>query len=118
MEAARLARVRVDFWRHRHVKLNDNDGLLIERAMACIVRSREILERCRPIHAGNNQSDEWQPIATVPFDQNVEVAVIEDGETAALLFTCRLGIGGWINAWTDKWVDVSPTHWRTWRGQN
>jgi hypothetical protein len=57
---------------------------------------------------------EWQPIATAPFDRELEIAVINYDGTHALVFPCRRIVGGWINAGTEQPVAVYPTHWREW----
>ena len=57
----------------------------------------------------------WQPIDTAPFDRDVELAVINGDGKHALTFPCRLTIGGWVNAVTEKQLYfVLPTHWRVW----
>jgi len=35
-------------------------------------------------------------------------------EWIALVFPTRRVPGGWIDAETRKWVEVHPTHWRSW----
>jgi hypothetical protein len=57
----------------------------------------------------------WQPIRTAPFDQDLELAVIEGSETHALAVRSRRTLHGWINAVSGKAIDVDPTHWRVWR---
>ncbi len=58
----------------------------------------------------------WQPIATAPFDRDLELAVIDASGEHALVFPCRRSIlDGWINPTTGKRVDVRPTHWRGWK---
>jgi len=57
---------------------------------------------------------EWRPIATAPFDRELQLSVIEKGEVYALAFPCRRREDGWINAKTGKLVFVEPTHWRFW----
>lgn len=56
----------------------------------------------------------WQPISTAPYDQDIEVAVIEGSDTHVLVARCRRTTGGWRNASTGKRIDVNPTHWREW----
>jgi hypothetical protein len=56
----------------------------------------------------------WQPIASAPFDLDLELAVIDRAGTHALLFPCRRVDSGWINALTRRRVEVEPTHWREW----
>jgi len=58
--------------------------------------------------------NEWQPIATAPFDRELELSVIESGEVHALAFPCRRTAGGWTHATTGKPVLVDPSHWREW----
>jgi hypothetical protein len=56
----------------------------------------------------------WQPIASAPFDCDLELAVIDAGGPHALVFACRRILGGWMNAETKERLDVQPTHWRRW----
>jgi hypothetical protein len=58
---------------------------------------------------------EWQPIATAPFDRDLELAVIDYEGSHALVFPCRHILGGWLNAQSNKSVIVYPTHWREWQ---
>ena len=58
----------------------------------------------------------WQPIATAPFDRELELSVIENGEVYALVFSCRRTEFGWVDGSTKKPVLVEPTHWREWYG--
>jgi hypothetical protein len=58
---------------------------------------------------------DWQLIASAPFDYDLELAVIESGETHCLIIQCRRTPFGWIDAMSGKAVDVHPTHWRYWR---
>jgi hypothetical protein len=53
----------------------------------------------------------WQPISTVPRDNEIEVCVIE-GEPHVLVSACRLTDAGWIDARTKRLLDIRPTHWR------
>jgi hypothetical protein len=56
----------------------------------------------------------WQPIASAPFDCDLELAVIDADGEHALVFPCRRVPGGWIKSGTRQWVNVQPTHWREW----
>jgi hypothetical protein len=57
----------------------------------------------------------WQPISTAPFDRDLQLSVIENGEIHALVFPCRRTKDCcWINATTRKLISVDPTHWRLW----
>jgi len=57
----------------------------------------------------------WRPIATAPFDRDLELAVVEDGDAHALVVRCRRIRHGWANAINGKPMDVNPTHWRDWQ---
>ncbi len=56
----------------------------------------------------------WEPIATAPFDRDLELAVINYDGVHALVFACRRIVGGWMKADTKARIDVRPTHWREW----
>jgi len=57
----------------------------------------------------------WQPISTAPFDRDLELAVIDSEGPHALVFPCRrAGLDVWIDATTNRRLDVRPTHWRGW----
>jgi hypothetical protein len=62
---------------------------------------------------------DWQPIATAPFDRDLELAVVDAaGEVHPLAFPChRRVLGGWLNPGTMQCIDVQPTHWREWQEQ-
>jgi len=58
---------------------------------------------------------EWKPIASAPFDRDLELAVIDCAGTHTLVFPCRRILRGWINAGTNKLIEnLQPTHWREW----
>lgn len=57
---------------------------------------------------------DWDPIASAPFETDLELSVIEFSEVHALFFPCRRTLSGWINAATKSAVQVAPTHWRPW----
>jgi hypothetical protein len=56
----------------------------------------------------------WQPIASAPFDRDLELAVIASDGLHTLVFPCRRVLGGWVNSGTRERIDVHPTHWRDW----
>jgi hypothetical protein len=56
----------------------------------------------------------WQPIRTAPFDQDLELAVIDGEGTHALVFPCRRALTGWFKSVNRERIEVSPTHWREW----
>jgi len=43
---------------------------------------------------------EWQPIATAPFDRDLELAVLDADGSHALVFPCRRALAGWVTAKT------------------
>jgi hypothetical protein len=57
---------------------------------------------------------QWQPIASAPFDRELELAVIDKDGRHALTFACRRTADGWIGVQTRQPIDVRPTHWREW----
>jgi hypothetical protein len=57
---------------------------------------------------------EWKPIATAPFDRDLELSVIDYEGTHSLVFPCRRVLGGWIHVERKEQIDVEPTHWREW----
>lgn len=57
----------------------------------------------------------WQSIAEAPAAQDIELAVIDGASVHALIFPCRKGPDGWVNAETGELLDVHPTHWRIWQ---
>jgi hypothetical protein len=56
----------------------------------------------------------WQPIATAPFDRDLELAVIDGEGPHPLVFPCRRILHGWMKAQTLERLEVRPTHWRPW----
>jgi hypothetical protein len=58
--------------------------------------------------------DEWYPIATAPFDRDLQLSVIERGGVYPLVFPCRRTDSGWVHASTSERVFVNPSHWREW----
>lgn len=57
---------------------------------------------------------QWAPIATAPFDRDLELAVLDEDGVHALVFPCRRILGGWLNARSRLRIEVRPTHWREW----
>jgi hypothetical protein len=56
----------------------------------------------------------WLVISTAPFDRDLQLSVIENGEVYSLAFPCRKTQFGWVDALTKRPVLVDPTHWREW----
>jgi hypothetical protein len=57
---------------------------------------------------------QWQPIATAPFESDLQLAVIDVSGTHALVFPCRRAVYGWVSTKAGVAADVHPTHWREW----
>ena len=55
---------------------------------------------------------EWEPIATAPFNIDVELCVGFGQRRNALAFVCRRTERGWILPATGESVPIEPTHWR------
>jgi len=58
---------------------------------------------------------DWQRIVTAPLDRDLELAVIDDDGTHALIFPCQRTETGWLKSGTGQEIYVRPTHWRDWR---
>lgn len=56
----------------------------------------------------------WNPVATAPFGQDLQLAVIDQDGVHALVFPCQRERTGWRNVVTGAPVDIRPTHWRVW----
>jgi hypothetical protein len=56
----------------------------------------------------------WQPVTTAPYGIDLEVAVVNGSGLHAVVFPCRRGVYGWINAASGVSVEVRPSHWRAW----
>lgn len=59
----------------------------------------------------------WRLVVEAPFEEDIELAVIDDEGVHALVFPCLRLPGGWANALTGELLDVHPTHWRSWPTQ-
>ncbi|UVD60041.1 hypothetical protein NE852_27045 (plasmid) [Rhizobium sp. Pop5] len=57
----------------------------------------------------------WRLVVEAPFEEDIELAVIDGDGIHALVFPCQRLPGGWVNALTDEMLDVHPTHWRAWQ---
>lgn len=56
----------------------------------------------------------WQSVVRAPFEQDIELAVIDEEGVHALVFPCQRIPHAWVNAMTGEILDVHPTHWRAW----
>jgi len=54
----------------------------------------------------------WQPIDSAPPDREVELQVTDQFGSYALRFPCRLTGKGWVNAASERQLELEPTHWR------
>jgi hypothetical protein len=64
---------------------------------------------------GSTGMTSWHPALTAPFDQDLELAVIDNDGPHVLVFPCRRVPGGWVDADSKRRIDVDPTHWRSWK---
>ena len=53
-------------------------------------------------------------IEDVPADRDLRLAVMEGGAMHELAFPCRRRGESWVDAKTQRPVDVRPTHWQEW----
>jgi hypothetical protein len=92
------------------------DFLNLEKSWRVLARSFEFVERLeRLLHNySTNRALEWQPIATAPFDRDLELAIFGGEVPHALVFPSRRVLGGWIDAESKERLDLHPTHWREW----
>jgi|ERR1700722_2826293 hypothetical protein len=51
---------------------------------------------------------DWERITTAPFDRDLELAIVDFDGAHALVFPCRRMLEGWIDAETQKRIEVSP----------
>ena len=58
--------------------------------------------------------EKWLPVSIAPPDGDLEVCVIDKGTVHALIFPCRKKDLDWVDASSDKRIDIAPTHWRFW----
>lgn len=57
-------------------------------------------------------TSQWRDIATAPFDREIELAAVIDGEVGVLGASYFRHGDAWLNAETLKPVAVVATHWR------
>jgi len=60
----------------------------------------------------------WETILSAPFSKLLELAVEDEEGFHALIFPCERTLDGWKHAITGMLVDVRPTHWRHWIGED
>jgi hypothetical protein len=89
------------------------DFLAQERSWGHLADSYRFAESLdRFLHG--EMADGWRPAASAPFEQQLELAVIDTDTTHALVFPCCRAADGWIDARTGRRIDIVPTHWREW----
>lgn len=77
-----------------------------------------IREADRAVHAALERQhlSRWHPVSTAPYNQDLEIRVIEDGITTLLPFPCRHTNGGeWINVDLGVPLQIQPIEWRAWQ---
>lgn len=58
----------------------------------------------------------WHPITTAPFNQDLELRVVEADKILTLEFPCRkTNAGEWINTDLGSPVTIQPVEWRVWQ---
>ena len=59
----------------------------------------------------------WKTVRSlteIPKNRDLRLGVLDGGTVHALEFPCRLREQFWVNAKTDRQVEVFPTHWQEW----
>jgi hypothetical protein len=66
-----------------------------------------------PMFVFDDPNAQWKPVATAPFDRDLELVVIDSAGVHALSFPCRRTADGFVNVETAKSLyNMRPTHWR------
>jgi hypothetical protein len=95
-----------------------NDG--IDRFEEELLRdlAQTIKEADRAVHSAllHRHWSHLHPISTAPFNQDLEVRVIDNGEAIRLSFPCRhTNDGRWINVDLGTHIEIEPVGWRVWQ---
>ena len=62
-------------------------------------------------------SSYWRQISTAPYNQALEIRIVDEGELVALAFPClRTNEEAWINVDLGTQIEVQPVEWRIWEG--
>jgi hypothetical protein len=62
-------------------------------------------------------SSYWRRISTAPYNQALEIRIVDEGELVALTFPClRTNEEAWINVDLGTQIEVQPVEWRIWQG--
>ncbi len=57
----------------------------------------------------------WHPITTAPYNQAIELRVLDHGKVVALPFPCsRDNTDHWINSDLGTPIEIKPIEWRIW----
>lgn len=57
----------------------------------------------------------WHPMTTAPYNQDVELRVLDRGEVITLPFPCvRDNADRWINSDLGTPILINPVEWRIW----
>lgn len=58
----------------------------------------------------------WHPVTTAPYNQAVELRVLDHGKVVTLPFPCRRDNADlWINSDLGTPILINPVEWRVWR---
>lgn len=66
------------------------------------------------MNLANSRLEQWLPIANAPSGVSLEIGVMDNHEVHTLVFPCRKNGTEWVDASTNKRIDIRPTHWRRW----
>jgi hypothetical protein len=58
----------------------------------------------------------WHSISTAPFNQDLELMVLDHDKNFVIPFPCRQTTRGWIDSDLDVCLNLNPTTWRLWAG--
>jgi hypothetical protein len=96
-----------------HLSKSANIDKTQSRAVSCLYFSTKLVIR-KEEAATLQDRPGWFPIATAPFERDLQLSVIEKGEVYCLVFSCRRTQSGWVDSASKRAVLVDPTHWREW----
>jgi hypothetical protein len=77
-----------------------------------ITRRNQLIVSMSDVH---RLPEKWLPISIAPADINLQVGVMDKrGDVVALVFPVRKQGNYWVDAVSEKPIDIAPTHWRAW----
>ncbi len=56
----------------------------------------------------------WHPVATAPFDRDLEIRIRDEDGVRVAPFPCRQTAQGWVNADLDVRARLMAVEWRPW----